>query len=213
MQRRLILAIIGLLMLTLSMTAVGFADEIEVITTTEGGITQILTTFEGNGHGQPIYPADGGLIPGSSMIFPSWHTLTSGFANNPSGATVAYFNSDFGEIYFDVPVYSVGLFYSSAIDVTLEAFNSDGQVVSTTFGEENLLPSYPYFGQWDFLGVSVGADVITRVRIVGGTVMTGIDDFSIRYGINPIPEPATMFLLGSGLVGLAGFRRKTREQS
>lgn len=73
-----------------------------------------------------------------------------------------------------------------------------------------------YIGNgYDFEGYSI-SDIklhIDDIRIIGiypgwGMDVQGLWDVTLSVEGNPVPEPSTMLLLGSGLVGLAGFARK-----
>jgi len=77
-----------------------------------------------------------------------------------------------------------------------------GKIVEATYGRE-LAPEGPWYILGDLTRTWWGSDELghyTSGGRIGGTVTN-----------ESVPEPATMLLLGSGLLGLAGLRRKFKK--
>jgi PEP-CTERM putative exosortase interaction domain len=61
---------------------------------------------------------------------------------------------------------------------------------------------------WTFANTEIMLGTLTVDPVTGA--FTGIPNQADIVNVNPVPEPATLLLLGSGLVGAAWFRRRTR---
>ena len=148
-----------------------------------------------------------GIIPGQGTL---WNLNTNVWWNG----TGPIFTIDLGGLYY-VEDIILSVDNNDSYDVDYSVNNSDWSSLfslSSAYGEVNwgmdtmgtIAGDSEYVWQINF-SVPVEAQYL-RIYAIGGDNSYAVGELQ-SYG-EPVPEPATMLLLGFGLIGLAGIGRK-----
>ncbi len=118
----------------------------------------------------------------------------------PHSGTAVLFPEDYSYIYiiFANPVLDVSLWYVTMANLVLDAYSD----TAYTNWLENISVGPTTYGT--NAQMALNSSGIMALRLSGSSLSFGIDDLAY----SAIPEPATMSLLGLGILGLAGLRRK-----
>jgi hypothetical protein len=128
--------------------------------------------------------------------------------NDPNDPIIATFTGVAGSPLAGNYVYSVSFYYASPTGVTLTAYNAAGGVIGTALGgamvgaDGQITFTSPGCTTW------TAACAIAYITISSGNGPDSETVDNLSYQDAATPEPGTLVLLGSGILGLAGTLRR-----